>query len=567
MELTLLGTTVHSIVDNGTYLYHFTEAGVDIHRLSDLVRVAYASLVNTTAGAVNKNGVYLGTSNNGVYLLPLTSISGDVTANLVQSYTAPTVILGNAIVHIAAYDRFLAIASTVGIDYFNNSTRYSMTLANVTRVDINDTNLSYIANGIPYLMPRPIANWTNESSRKLSFDKDNYALSKLTNPSTTGNQNSSSAIDWYNNYAAIGGSGGFLCLYRRDADVLTKLASYTIPLGGSPYSCSWNSNGIHLAVISSIAPYILLYRRDNEVLTKLIDPPSVGMGMDIGCSCKWSGDYLVVSTNDTPYISFYRRDGDTLIKLANPSALPNYGRGVDWNGNYLAVTHFASPYLTLYRRDGDTLTKLAAPSALTGNGCKVKWYGNFLAVSHTITPFLSLYKLETNETLTKLSAPFPLASNGYGLCWYDNYLIVLSQFAPYLNLYRLDGNVLSKLANSTDLSSTGGNYAEAAFSGDHLVVGVTSTPFINFYKMTYNTLQSLGFAQDIKITDSDCVFISYQSGVRVYDRNYNILRTISGVFGSSNDVKVIKPSLLATRNSGLLAYGTDVQFGVLNLSI
>jgi len=50
----------------------FSTQGVDVYRASDMQRVAWAAIGNVTCGAANNNGIYVGTSDAGIYRLPLT---------------------------------------------------------------------------------------------------------------------------------------------------------------------------------------------------------------------------------------------------------------------------------------------------------------------------------------------------------------------------------------------------------------------------------------------------------------------------------------------------------------
>jgi hypothetical protein len=125
MQLTLLGSTIKKIVGYGANLYHFTEAGVDVHRQSDGERLAWAALANFTCGAVNDNGVYLGTSAAGVYLLPHAAVTtgGDQAGALVQKFTASSVPpLGSSVVNrMAGRGPGLLVTTAAGATWLPDS--------------------------------------------------------------------------------------------------------------------------------------------------------------------------------------------------------------------------------------------------------------------------------------------------------------------------------------------------------------------------------------------------------------------------------------------------------------
>ncbi len=121
-NLTLLGTQVKKIVRKGDYLFHFTEAGVDVHVMATWQRKCYAAIPNVTCGAVNDHGAYLGTAANGVYHLPWDDVvagSGDITASVSLKYGTGTIpsIASGVITGVAASIRSIFITTGGGI-YF-----------------------------------------------------------------------------------------------------------------------------------------------------------------------------------------------------------------------------------------------------------------------------------------------------------------------------------------------------------------------------------------------------------------------------------------------------------------
>ncbi|APG24111.1 hypothetical protein [Syntrophotalea acetylenica] len=92
----------------------FSTQGVDVYRASDMQRVAWAAIGNVTCGAANNNGIYVGTSDAGIYRLPLTiadAANGDMT-NVFRS------LIGNDDIRdIAGHGTALAVAHGSGVTY------------------------------------------------------------------------------------------------------------------------------------------------------------------------------------------------------------------------------------------------------------------------------------------------------------------------------------------------------------------------------------------------------------------------------------------------------------------
>ena len=190
MQLTLLGSPVKKIIGYGANLYHFTVAGVDVHRQSDGVRLAWAALANVTCGAVNDNGVYLGTTAAGVYLLPHSAVTtgGDQAGALVQTYTtgsSPS-LQSNQVNGMAGRGTALLITGPAGADYLP-------TAATVYRyVDAGGCGggalaadrLAYsVTSGMHYLRSLPAADWTETITLKTSVVFDDFVSTNGAAPS------------------------------------------------------------------------------------------------------------------------------------------------------------------------------------------------------------------------------------------------------------------------------------------------------------------------------------------------------------------------------------------------
>jgi hypothetical protein len=163
-KLVLLGTVIKAIVKHGANIYHFTEAGVDIHRIADGVRFCYASVANVTYGAVNDDGVYIGTSNAGVKKLSPAAIANglDQTAAVTVAFSTATTpaIQGNNIIDMAGHGTALAISTAAGIDFLpNNTTVYKRTIAGACAVAMDATRFAYSEGNKAYFMGHPAADW------------------------------------------------------------------------------------------------------------------------------------------------------------------------------------------------------------------------------------------------------------------------------------------------------------------------------------------------------------------------------------------------------------------------
>jgi hypothetical protein len=181
MQLTLLGTEIKKIIGYGGNLYHFTDGGVDVHRQSDGVRIAWAVLANVTAGAVNDNGVYLGTSAAGVYLLPHAAVTtgGDQAGALVQTYTtgsSPS-LQSNQVNGMAGRGTALLITGPAGADYLPSaSTVYRYVDAGGCGAGaLAADRLAYsVTSGMHYLRSLPAADWTEAITLKTSVVFDDF---------------------------------------------------------------------------------------------------------------------------------------------------------------------------------------------------------------------------------------------------------------------------------------------------------------------------------------------------------------------------------------------------------
>lgn len=165
----------------------FTSAGVDIYRISDWTRIAWAAIPNVTCGTMNDNGIYIGTSDAGVWKLPLT-VSGASNGSLVQEFGPGAAVSFDSsnIVDISGAGTALAIIA--GSTLYFLPTRfvaYTYTGAMTpTGVRTDGTNIAIIGNdGSAVINAVPTADWDDTGNiplepvteaLELTFDGDDY---------------------------------------------------------------------------------------------------------------------------------------------------------------------------------------------------------------------------------------------------------------------------------------------------------------------------------------------------------------------------------------------------------
>jgi len=171
-KLVMLGLSVKSIVKHNGYIYHFTEAGLDVHRIADGVRTCWALVSNTVCGTVNDNGVFFGTT-AGVKKLTHANIDSGVeqTANVTVVYSTTTnpAIQSNTITDLAGFGTALAVATSAGVDFLPDAaTMYHRTAAGGGKaVAVDGTRFAWSENNTAYFMPHPAADWTAGSATQV----------------------------------------------------------------------------------------------------------------------------------------------------------------------------------------------------------------------------------------------------------------------------------------------------------------------------------------------------------------------------------------------------------------
>jgi hypothetical protein len=132
MGLDVQSTTIKDYAYVDGVVYIFSANGVDIYQPSyvEFIRSGFASLANVTSGAVNDNGIWLGTSDSGVWHCPIGN--GDLTGQLKQYYA-------------------------VGVTYYTIQNNNIASISGLCAV--NSTYISYAVSSGIHTLALPSADW------------------------------------------------------------------------------------------------------------------------------------------------------------------------------------------------------------------------------------------------------------------------------------------------------------------------------------------------------------------------------------------------------------------------
>jgi hypothetical protein len=148
-----------------------SSAGVDVFRKTDGTRIAWASIPNCTCGAVNDHGVWIGTSDAGIYLLPHAARDAG-NSDLILAYTTETTVaLPNiAITGLAAVGGLLVAAHGAGVSFFpTRSWVYNCTISGgADAVALTDSQIAYAAADQIYIGTIQYADWATTAHTNLS---------------------------------------------------------------------------------------------------------------------------------------------------------------------------------------------------------------------------------------------------------------------------------------------------------------------------------------------------------------------------------------------------------------
>jgi len=136
--------------------------GVDVYRSSDWRRIAWASIPNVTTGAVNKHGIWIGSSDAGIYLLPHTALDA-ANGEVVLEYATDTAVAlpSNAIAAMDATGDYLTVAHDAGVSFFpSRNWVYNCTISGgADAVAITGSNIAYAAGDQIYIGAIQFADW------------------------------------------------------------------------------------------------------------------------------------------------------------------------------------------------------------------------------------------------------------------------------------------------------------------------------------------------------------------------------------------------------------------------
>lgn len=165
-------TTIKTYAFFEDKVFIFSAGGVDIYQTSYIswTRLGFAALPNVTSGTVNANGIWLGTSDRGVWHCPIGT--GDLSSQL-QPYYATTgtsyAIQSNDINSLAGIDTKLLVCHSLGAEYFlapGPPVQYSD--EETDNAAINDTYIAYsVASGLETLT-FPVADWDSGDTTVLT---------------------------------------------------------------------------------------------------------------------------------------------------------------------------------------------------------------------------------------------------------------------------------------------------------------------------------------------------------------------------------------------------------------
>lgn len=221
--LSTQSTTIktYAFFDNKVFI--FSSSGVDIYQTSYIswVRLGYAALSDVTSGTVNVNGIWLGTSDRGVWHCPIGN--GDLTSQLRKYYaTSGTsyVIQSDNINSLAGIDTKLLVCHSVGAEYFaatGTPVQYSDEATD--NAAINGTYIAYsVATGLETLT-FPSANWTSSGTTVLTTGSSPALSSNTVNDIRYGSGN---------NMFIAGGAGVDIYDYT-DVTNIGSVAKYVWP--------------------------------------------------------------------------------------------------------------------------------------------------------------------------------------------------------------------------------------------------------------------------------------------------------------------------------------------------
>jgi hypothetical protein len=594
MQLSLLGTSVKKIIEYSGLVYHFTEAGVDVHSIFNGTKMAYASLANTTCGAVNKNGVYLGTT-AGVLKLTHASVStgGDRTADLTPIFTHT-----NAIHSMAGYDYQLFVGHDAGATYWRTeelSNSYD-DASGVFGVDMYRDIMSYISVSLgPFWKWRRAEDWTAEQAVKI-VDQITNLSTLLSSPNSSF---SSAAV------ATVVGNPVYDVAFMRTNN-LNYIRSFVKPsvLSNNTTFTSTNAvgtpeNTAFATSVSIFSPDGLLfvggststqtldfykYNPTTRVLTLLQSYVAFGTAYYLSAAFSPDSQYLIVggkSVSGTAYnMRLFKFVGDTVVNLQtircdSETTTSQDVRGLAWSTQEIIVAQWYSSAsiggIKTFSFINEVISPLGVVMTSNSWGTASGLTGALLATgrlqyvalhNNSIRGFSSLFSITDDGTLQNVNhGSLPAVYSPGGFSKFKNYVFVRS--STLLMCMRIDGTQLSYIGSFQSLTTS--YYPDVIPSLEAILFGHSLSPNYGFLRYFVYDSASSQFTQSYDTAVGDkTVFVGTDSGVFCFDCNKDITnqRLIGAeVVGEITQVRSIDVTAMATRTSGLLAYGTDDGFG------
>lgn len=161
------GTIIRNIKSLDGFMYVFSNSGVDVFDESDFSLFAFTALLNITGGDVSSNGIFVSTSDAGVYNSSFPP-EGSFTLTQIASTTTTPALATNAITDIAAHENCFLATSSGGADYYTGTAIYHYNdSSGASSPAINATHIAYVSasdvtlrHAACHIMETPIANWT-----------------------------------------------------------------------------------------------------------------------------------------------------------------------------------------------------------------------------------------------------------------------------------------------------------------------------------------------------------------------------------------------------------------------
>lgn len=408
MNFIFRSSNIKKIVEYGDKLYYFSDAGLDVISLANKVSVAYATLANVTCGAVNDNGVYLGTTAAGVYFVSHANVlpGGNITASLAVKFSTSTTpaIPSNVINDMDGAGIALLLGTGAGASYLPTEAYvYSCAVTGGSKkVAISNGYVSWEKSNVAYVVPTPTSNWTYGDAIA-QFTVPGSAGTTITPLSNTSISASGNGTDYGRGGCCQVGNYHYFILNMDDSRYAHAPASVKVPVGGG--------------AISAVT----------------LPTPPAGATMGYGTPGVRAG-YCIISALGNYAPAFYKLDAgaNTWNQLSfagwQPPAGFSNGYDATWvDDNHVVICCFATAGLTacLYKRDGDVLTFCNSISGLTYKS-STQWsgyqrftinhsgnYGVFLrAVGSTIY----CYQVVNDVLVLKSTTSAPQASNGNDAC-------------------------------------------------------------------------------------------------------------------------------------------------------